>query len=235
MARALPGKWSQVPVQGQRPNSRPWLPLVLCGLELVPGERALKGRLSGRAVLTAGTVARGRREAAGAGGRVAGCLQVQQGTRQSTAGQCGWRRFSQGRGQRHLRHTHPLVRPSPTRPRPGTGRRLPPSPGSRSVPGSWPEYTGSPSSQPLGSLGAWMGHSHWPCPSPPACPPRSSQTRESDSIVWACQGQRCGGRECAPLPKRCLQTHVCKHKTSLEKEKNKEGLLAVQWLSSAAA
>ena len=98
-----------------------------------------------------------------------------------------------------------------------------------------------PSSPPLGSLRAWMGHSHWLCPLPTTClllpgsPPRPAGIRHKGGPVRATETHSSPAVEVrAPIPQNGVyKTHVCKHKTSFEKKKRvRRTSLVVQWLRS---
>lgn len=200
MARALPGSGAKCPSRVSRACG-PGCRFVLwagTGPRRAGSERPAVGEGSTHC---AGTRlgAAGR---AGAGGRVAGCLQGPAGSRQSTAGSgCGWRRLPKGPREHatSVTHTH-SVRPSPTRPGlalPEGGCPLLQVPGgSRQL----ARVHRVPSSQPLGSLGAWMGHSHWPCPLPTTCLPTPipSQTRRNQTCQCGPARASCGGQSAAP-------------------------------------
>ena len=119
----------------------------------------------------------------GAGGRVAGCLQVlkpQPGSSRARPGRGALEAPSRG----GPRSRPPPSRPASMRPHPHKAQGLALPEGGcplLQVPGCCRQLARVhrvPSSQPLGSLGAWVGHSHWLYPLPTTClPPQTpSQT-----------------------------------------------------------
>ena len=205
MARALPGSGAKCPSRVSRacgPGCR-FVPWAGTG----PRRAGSEGPAVGEGSTHCAGTRLGAAGRAGAGGRVAGCLQGPAGSRRSTAGSgCSRRRLPQG-PQEHatsVTHTH-SVRPPPQGPGPGApGRRLPPSPGSRRLQAAGQSTQGP--LQPAPGL-PWGLNGPQPLALPtshylPAHPDPLPDPQESDTSVGL-SGPAVGVR--APPPKWCLQ------------------------------
>lgn len=184
MASALPGSGAKCPSRVSRacgPGYR-FVPWAGTGPRRAGSERLAVRE--GSAHRTGTRLGAGGR--AGAEVRVAGCLQGPEATArvQSKHGRVMVRLETPSRRGRRSRP--PPSRPTSMRPSPPPPQG--PGPGAPrggcpllQVPGGCRQLARVrrvPSSQPLGSLGAWMGHSHWLYPLPTTClPPQTpSQT-----------------------------------------------------------
>lgn len=229
MARALPGSRANCPSRVSR----------ACG----PGYRFVPWAGTGPRRASSETLAVGEGNAHRTGTRLGAGGRVQQRPGKARPGQGAAGAPPRAAGACHLRHPHPLLRA--LLPHKAQGLALPEGGcpllqvpgGSRQL----ARVRRVPSSPPLGSLRAWMGHSHWLCPLPTTClllpgsPPRPAGIRHKGGPVRATETHSSPAVEVrAPIPQNGVyKTHVCKHKTSFEKKKRvRRTSLVVQWLRS---